>query len=286
MSKRMTKTGNFVIGYNDNKPIIADATYFKNDQNKPVIIFCHGYKGYKDWGAWHLVGEAFANAGFVFLKFNFSHNGGTLEEPIDFPDLEAFGQDNFSKQMSDLDQVINFVKSKKSPLSNIDTSNISLIGHSRGGGITCLTANENKAVNNLITWAGVSDYKNRFPKSEKLEQWKKDGVYYVKNGRTKQDMPHYYQFYEDFSANENRFDIQKAVQQLNQPFLIVHGEADVTVDLREAQLLNKWCKHAKLKIIPNATHTFNTKQPWDKGELSKELKLAVNESIDFLKNQN
>ena len=33
------------------KPIVYDA-YFKNDgKAKAVVIFCHGYKGFKDWGS-------------------------------------------------------------------------------------------------------------------------------------------------------------------------------------------------------------------------------------------
>ena len=278
---------NFIIGHNGNKPIVADVTYMeKNTKPLPLIIYCHGYKGYKDWGAWHLAGQPFAEAGFAFLKFNFSHNGGTFEQPIDFPDLEAFGHDNFSKQMSDLEQVINFAIENKKPLPKIDTKNITLIGHSRGGGIACLMAHENKNISNLITWSSVSDYKSRFPKGEKLEQWKDDGVYHVKNGRTHQDMPHYYQFYQDFLANDNRFDIKNAVQNLKQPFLIIHGENDETVKIEEAHNLSYWCDHAQLKIIPNATHTYNTKQPWGRDELSTELKHAVVESISFLKNNN
>ena len=37
-----------------NKPILTDVFYNKNNHKKPVVIFCHGYKGYKDWGAWNL----------------------------------------------------------------------------------------------------------------------------------------------------------------------------------------------------------------------------------------
>ncbi|MFN2262478.1 MAG: alpha/beta hydrolase family protein [Psychroflexus sp.] len=285
MSHNIIQSDNFIIGHHKNKPIVADVIYAEHTKPQPLVIFCHGYKGYKDWGAWHLAGRAFAGAGFTFLKFSFSHNGGTFEQPIDFPDLEAFGHDNLSTQMTDLEMVIDFALQNEKPLPKIDTSHITLIGHSRGGGITCLMASENKSVSNLITWAGVSDYESRFPKGEILEQWKKDGVYHVKNGRTLQDMPHYYQFYEDFAANASRFDIKNAVQHLKQPFLILHGEDDETVKLQEAYNLDQWCDHAKLKIIPNATHTFNTKQPWDKNQLSNELKHAVEESISFIKHQ-
>jgi dienelactone hydrolase len=282
MSKDITKTKNFIIGYNHQKPIVADLTYVESENPQPVVIFCHGYKGYKDWGAWHLVAKAFAQAGMVFLKFNFSHNGGTFENPIDFPDLEAFGQDNFSKQMSDLQQVIDFVIDNKSPLPNIDTKNISLIGHSRGGGIACLMSSENKSIKKLLTWAAVSDFKSRFPSGKKLADWKKDGIYYVKNSRTKQNMPHYFQFYEDFEKHEERFDIKSSVERLNIPFLIIHGKEDETVNLDNALLLKDAQPEADLKIIENATHTFNTAHPWKKDKLSPELHEAVQLSLKFI----
>ena len=46
--------------------------------------------------------DRFADAGFVFVKFNLSHNGTTIEHPIDFVDLEAFGNNNFAKELDDL----------------------------------------------------------------------------------------------------------------------------------------------------------------------------------------
>ena len=36
--------------------------------------------------------EAFAKAGYFFVKFNFSHNGTTIDDPDNFGDLEAFGK--------------------------------------------------------------------------------------------------------------------------------------------------------------------------------------------------
>jgi hypothetical protein len=80
---------NFVLNQIDSKPIILDYYYGELSNKMPLIIFCHGYKGFKDWGAWDLVAEEFANNNFVFVKFNFSHNGGTAKNPIDFPDLRC-----------------------------------------------------------------------------------------------------------------------------------------------------------------------------------------------------
>jgi len=72
-----------------NKPIVTDFLYNETKQNQPVVIFCHGYKGFKDWGAWHIMLKTISEQGYFVVAFNFSHNGGTVQEPIDFLTGEA-----------------------------------------------------------------------------------------------------------------------------------------------------------------------------------------------------
>ena len=76
---------------------------------QPLVIFCHGFKGFKDFGCWDLVAKAFVEAGLAFVKFNFSYNGTTVDDPLNFGDLEAFGQNNFSIELDDLGAVIDFM---------------------------------------------------------------------------------------------------------------------------------------------------------------------------------
>ena len=109
---------NIVLEKEGFKPILMDFFYKKSIQNMPIVIFCHGYKGFKDWGAWNLVGKEFANKNFFFIKFNFSHNGGTVENPIDFPDLQAFGNNNYSHELNDLERVLDFISYEKSVFNN------------------------------------------------------------------------------------------------------------------------------------------------------------------------
>ena len=274
---------NILIEGKHNKPIITDLFYNENASKKPVVIFCHGYKGFKDWGAWNLMAKTFADEGFFFIKFNFSHNGGTVEQPIDFPDLEAFGNNNYTKELDDLETVLNWVFTKESFKKEANTDNIFLIGHSRGGGIVLLKANEDSRINKVITLASVCDFGKRTATIGDLEQWKKEGVKYVLNGRTKQQMPHYYQFYEDFKANKNRLNIQKATENIKIPQLIIHGDNDQSVFISEAENLKRWNPEAEYQIIEGADHVFNTSHPWDKKEMSTELKKAVDICIDFLK---
>ena len=60
----MTITKNIIVPGKHEKPILTDVFYSNYNTSKPLIIFCHGYKGFKDWGAWDLMAKAFADAGF------------------------------------------------------------------------------------------------------------------------------------------------------------------------------------------------------------------------------
>ncbi len=274
---------NYILHRVDKKPILIDSFFTETTAQQPVVIFCHGYKGFKDWGAWDLMAKQIANAGHCFIKFNFSHNGGTVEDPIDFPDLEAFGNNNFTKELDDLGDVIDWAQETFENHPNVDTKQITLIGHSRGGGIVIIKASEDSRISKLITLASVSDFGKRMATPEALETWKNEGVMYVLNGRTKQQMPHYYQFYEDFKANEDRLHIESAEKRLTIPHLIIHGDNDTSVKINEAHALHKWNPDSRLKVIEGADHVFNVKHPWEHEELSKEFQEVTEEMIEFLK---
>ena len=275
---------NLVLKRENNKPIVWDA-FFNNDNNKkPLVIFCHGYKGFKDWGAWDLVAEAFMKANVFFVKFNFSHNGGTVDQPIDFPDLEAFAENNYSKELDDLDDMITFLTSEENEfLDQIDINNISVIGHSRGGGISILKTNEDQRIKKLITWASVSSFGKRTSTTGNLEQWKKDGVKYVLNGRTNQKMPHNFQFYLDFKANEQRLNIENAEKNITVPHLIIHAKDDPSVLYQEAINLNNWNPKSELLTIDNSNHVFDAKHPWKEKDMPDNLEKVVNKTIAFIK---
>lgn len=279
----MKKVQNILIDGNYQKPILTDVYFKENNQSKAIVIFCHGYKGYKDWGAWNLVAKEFADNNFFFIKFNFSHNGGTVKNPIDFPDLEAFGNNNYTIELDDLEQVINWIDGNNLYEKEMDKSKIYLIGHSRAGGIVTIKASENSKISKVVSWAGVSNFGNRFPKKEALKQWEKDGVFYVLNGRTKQQMPHFYQYYENFKANEKRLTIKSAIEKIKIPYLIIHGKQDESVSVQEAYQLNRWNPKSKLVLIDNASHTFGISHPYTEENLSEEMRTVVKSTINFLK---
>ena len=274
---------NIILNRPNKKPILIDTFYSEDKTNQPIVIFCHGYKGFKDWGAWGLMAEHIAKAGYCFIKFNFSHNGGTIENPIDFPDLEAFGNNNYTKELDDLNDVMDWAQNHFKDNPHIAFNQINLIGHSRGGGIAILKSFEDNRISKLITLASVSDFGSRFGKGDEIQEWKENGVKYVLNGRTKQQMPHYYQFFEDFKANNDRLDIESATMGLEIPMLIIHGNNDTSVSINAALNLHQWNATSQLEIIEEADHVFKTRHPWDKNLLSVELENVVTSIIRFLK---
>jgi dienelactone hydrolase len=279
----ITEVKNVVLNSPHNRQFLADV-FFKDDGvEKPVAVFSHGFKGFKDWGAFNLIAEKFAKAGFVFVKFNFSHNGTTIENPTEFTDLEAFGNDNFSIELDDLGVVINWIFSDAFPAkSNTDKSSISLIGHSRGGGISILKAHEDSRITKLCTWASVNEF-SKYWTDEELKKIKEDGAVYFTNARTGQKMAIKWQMYENYFANLKRLFVPDAVRALTIPFLIIHGTEDETVPYSAAIEMKSWNTHNELFLIEHSNHNFGGKHPWQNDVLPEDLEDAVKETIDFFK---
>jgi pimeloyl-ACP methyl ester carboxylesterase len=270
------KEDNIIIEGSANRPILIDITYKENKKYKKVVVFSHGFKGFKDWGAFNQIAKTFAQNDFVFVKFNFSHNGTTTADTMNFVDLKAFGNNNFCKELDDLGFVLDWVE------ENFINVEIYLFGHSRGGGITMLKTAEENRISKVVSWASPSDFTNRIPE-ERIAIWKEKGVAFIYNGRTKQNMPMYFQFYENSKAKKDRIDIKKAVVKMNIPQLIVHGSDDPTVKLEEAENLKKWNPDAQLHIIKGADHVLGAFHPYDLQEFPAYLREAIDETMAFLK---
>jgi dienelactone hydrolase len=275
----------YEIEGSDGKPILLDVHAPEEMPARyPVIIFSHGFKGFKDWGTFNQIAAWFAARGFCFVKFNFSHNGTSPDYPEEFVDLASFAANTFSKEMDDLGRVIDFIW--ENPLGNSipDRSRLFLTGHSRGGGIAILKAAEDKRVRKLVTWAAVNDFgKSWNPKY--TEQWKKNGKIEVLNSRTGQKMPLNYSLYEDYQRHLDRLYIPAAVVKLNIPFLIIHGRNDETICVRAAYEMNDWNKDCtELYIVEGANHVFGAKHPWDLAQLPEYEQEVLHKTLNFLLN--
>jgi dipeptidyl aminopeptidase/acylaminoacyl peptidase len=280
----INKLDNIIINGSAGKPILIDVTFRANSKAKQVVVFCHGFKGFKDWGPFNDIADYFAEQGIVFVKFNFSFNGTTIYDPSNFGDLKAFGNNNFCKELDDLTLVLDWIENCKELKGEIDTGKISLFGHSRGGSIALLKTAEDRRVAKVVSWASPSNFLNRLPKKEKLAKWKQFGVAYIYNGRTKQNMPMYFQFYENCIKFAKRLNIQNAVSKMKIPHLLVHGTEDPTVLLSEAVNIKSWNTNTHLHVIDGANHVLGGFHPYDLEKFPKDLDEAIDVTINFLGN--
>ncbi|MBI1183385.1 alpha/beta fold hydrolase [bacterium] len=266
----------------DDKPVLADV-YFNLDRfNKPVVLFNHGFKGFKDWGIWDKVARNFADNGYVFIKFNQSHNGCTRLNSEAFEDMEAFGRNTYSRELRDIDCMVAWIiDNPVLPTDLMNTNEINLIGHSRGGATAILYASNNPVIKKLITWAAFKDIAERY-KGPEFANWQKEGVAYIHNSRTGQQMPQYYEIYEDYLAHKEAFSIENACKKMKQPHLVVHGTEDPTVIFSDALALKNWNKEVQLYLVPNGNHVFGGSHPYRELLLPPHAALAVKETLAFL----
>ena len=273
---------NIQIDGKHNKPILIDV-FLAKVKSTHTLIYCHGFKGFKDWGTFNLLAAFFDENGVNCIKFNFSHNGSTPEQPEELTDIEAFGNNNFTKELDDLDAVLNWMDSQND-FPELNTSlTLTIMGHSRGSGTAIVKAAEDSRIDKVISFAGVSNFSARFIDPPTLKYWKETGVVYVENSRTKQKLPLYYQIAEDILQNPGRLNIERAAKSLNKPHLILHGTEDAAVPLEEAKAVNEWSKNSEIKIIEGADHVFNVRHPWNKVNLPQDYISLLEDCLVFVK---
>lgn len=258
--------------------ISCDISFPEKPANE-IVLFAHGFKGFKDWGTHHLVASYFAERGLAFCKFNFSHNGIKDVGSDYFDDLEAFASNTFTKELFDLHQVITYIKSGTDFNA---PEKIYLIGHSLGGGISIIQTAEDSRIDKLITWASVDNFRKLWTPEAEL-YWRKHKVLSFPNSRTNQEMPINVTLLEDLDFYKDRLDVARAAARINKPWLIIHGDQDTTVLADHAQNLKNCNAQATLTLITGADHVFNARHPWTESGLPDALKQVCEICVEFLK---
>lgn len=251
-----------------------------NTAHSELILFIHGFMGFMDWGSWHLVGDYFTQNGFDFCRFNHSHNGCTLDNPTEFLDFEAFQSNTYSKELTDIDSILNHIA-----VHHKTYDKIHLIGHSRGGAMAILAAHhwqEHGPLGQICTWAAISNIKRRFPVGSELIQWQERGVRYIKNGRTFQELPQLFEIYTDFIENSSKLDVIMAAKTLCDKLHVFHGSKDLSVPYTEALELTR-VVNSQAHIIEGADHVFGSKHPWENKSMPQYLGQLCKHTLYFLK---
>lgn len=271
----MINHSRFEFPGSDSKKIIGDIS-FKTKEIKHLALFVHGFKGFKDWGTHNLVAKLFAENDIAFAKFNFSHSGVNPENPVDVNDLDLFAANTPSKELYDLELVINYVKDQ------FPDATLSIIGHSRGGGLAILKAYADERTDKLVTWAAIDDISSLWKKEQEAD-WKTTGRIEVYNARTKEYMPLNVALLKDVEENKDKLNITQAAKKIEIPWLIIHGNDDINVNLQIGRNFKNLNNAAAFIEIEGANHVFGASHPYSNLQLPDQLKEVCDATIAFIK---
>lgn len=238
----------------------CDVRFEEASSGKPVVVFCHGFKGFKDWGPFPEWGRHLARAGFVSIHLNFSYNGVHRDAPTTFTEPEKFANNTFTRELDDLECVLTAIGEDTFSEAPIDPNRIGLMGHSRGGGIAILQAERDDRVGALATWSSVVTLVDRFTE-EQIEDWETKGYTEVVNSRTGQVMRLNKVLYEDAIAHRDDLDVTAAAQRIDIPWLVVHARDDDSVSFQAGRVLSQASESAEL-MEAEGGHTFGGSHPF------------------------
>lgn len=258
----------------------VDGIYINAGNNSPLVIIINGHNGFYNYGMFPYIQKKLFENEISSYSFNFSH-GGVIGDADIFEDLEKYEQNCMRLETEDLLCVLHNLNKEFR-----DHSKIFLFAHSLGGVPAIFGAK--KAIAEKININGiilVSTVKTlNFWPPEMLREWAVAGVYYKRNNRTNQELPQGFEFLQEILKCDTDWNVKQGIQSLKIPILIIHGSVDEAVPVEHAKLLYSWIKsanaNAQLKIILKATHTFNTKHPFEgSSDELEELIIIVSEWV-------
>jgi dipeptidyl aminopeptidase/acylaminoacyl peptidase len=251
--------------------------------DRPCILYVHGFKGFKDWGFVPYAGEYFAKQGMTFIAFNFSHNG--IGEDLEtFTEVDKFSRNTFSLEVRETLEVVRLITQTDFFGDYLVSHNLGIIGHSRGGGISLLSAQKSPDIKAVATWSSVSTF-DRYDKKVR-QAWKKKGYHEVKNSRTGQVFHLGLGMLADIEKNTKKsLNILEAAKNLEKPLLLLHGSNDESVPYYEVETLNIYASPplTQMKLIPGAGHTFGAKHPFEGS--TESLELVLGHTLKFFREE-
>jgi len=222
------------------------------ERPRALVVIVHGFKGFKDWGFFPWTAQRLTRHRIAVCRFNMSRSG-IGDDPESFDRLDLFEHDTYSTQLRDLEVVVRHAQRELPDLP------IFLLGHSRGGGIALLGAQDVPRLCGVVAWSPISRV-DRWDDATK-RTWRERGVLEVENARTKQIMRMSPVMLDDYEANAERLDILAATRRLAVPLLVVHGGRDESVPVDEGRLIASCAPQSSLAVIERASHTFNAIHP-------------------------
>ncbi len=200
-----------------------------------AVILCHGMESNKDSEKLVYLGEALASRGVLALRFDFSYVG---ESSGKFEDI------TYSGEVDDLRAAYALVQSRR-------PGKTAVLGSSMGGTVALLFAAEEPAVAALVTVAAPvhpEQFPRRILTPKQIDQWRNQGFTTYHGQRLNVALLH----------DLGKINVCEAVKRIACPVLIVHGDADEVVPVKEAHELHAYLDNSKqLLVLKGGDHRLS-----------------------------
>jgi pimeloyl-ACP methyl ester carboxylesterase len=239
-----------------------------SDSETAIVVFLHGFKGFRNWGFFPFAAQHLASAGFICIRIDMSLNGMKGSNSV-VVSPDEFASNTISMELVDVEETIAAILNHHAFAHVREHWNNSLhfVGHSRGGVVAHVAAREmlnrtDVRLSRCAVWNSVGKLMRWSDRQIKV--WRDTGFMMVENTRTQQQLKVNASFLEDIMGNLDRFSMLQAARDLENVMLYVHSETDLTVPLSEIQeLLRLSGSKAKLEVMEGSTHTFGMMHPVD-----------------------
>lgn len=203
-------------------------------------IFAHCFTCNSNFNAVRHISRELTSHGFGVVRFDFTGLGDSEGE---------FAETNFSANVRDLIDVNDYIKKEyKAPSL--------LIGHSLGGAAALMAAHELENIQAVATIGAPSEanhVKHLF--EDNIDKIRKEGEAEVNIGGRPFKIKK--QFLDDIMSNE----VQKRIDKLKKPILILHSPLDKIVSIDNAAEIYKAAFHPKSFIsLDKADHMLSNKE--------------------------
>jgi pimeloyl-ACP methyl ester carboxylesterase len=208
-----------------------DHHFHPAERRSTLVILAHGLTGNMDRPLLVALADGLSACGWPCLRISFSGNGGSQGR---------FEDSCITKQIADLKAVLDSVP---------DYVQIAYAGHSMGAAVGVLTAAEDLRIRALVSLAGMvrtddfveREFGGQTPGRDLM--WDEAGCPLSEN------------FVEDLKSIG---DVLSAATTVTQPWLLVHGDADDLVPVKDSRDAHSAAVCSKkLLEIPGAGHSFN-----------------------------
>ncbi len=236
--------------------IFGDLRHPNGEGKAPLLIVCHSFMAFKEWGFFPYSAQWLAQQGFAVITFNFSLNGvdGNSNRITLF---DKFARNTFTRELEDLACVVDAVVAGELGNDVCDTARIGILGHSRGGGIAIVYAANDERIKALTTWSAISTF-DRWSHHQK-SLWRQNGFLPLAKDSAVSPLKLGPDILQDVEGHRDALDIRAAAGSIDALWLILHGREDVTVKSHEAEILfEASVKHrTKLVILDHVNHLYN-----------------------------